>query len=198
MTPEQTKAKKKAYYEAHKEEASARSAAYRATHKDEIVAYRKWYRETHKAKIRADQRAWYEANKDANRERDKAYRESRRETRLAVQREYAATHKVEIREGRKRHRKANKEKLKVTDRLKALKRKYGMTQDDWNSLASTQHNRCAICGRERKLVVDHCHKTGKVRGLLCASCNSALGVFNDGQLFDSASQYLENSMGEPV
>jgi Autographiviridae endonuclease VII len=48
-----------------------------------------------------------------------------------------------------------------------------ITVNEYNRLFSNQHGSCAICGRtDRKLRVDHCHETGKIRGLLCAGCNA--------------------------
>jgi len=63
-----------------------------------------------------------------------------------------------------------------------LRRDYGLTEEDYNLIAEQQGNVCAICKQldpHTKLVVDHDHKTGEVRGLLCNKCNRALGVFND-------------------
>jgi Recombination endonuclease VII. len=60
-----------------------------------------------------------------------------------------------------------------------LRKKYGMTEDDYNKLLAKQKGRCAICGKYKKLVVDHCHTTNKVRGLLCNNCNSMLGFSED-------------------
>lgn len=70
-------------------------------------------------------------------------------------------------------------------------RVYGITFDDYQKMHDAQGARCAIClgegfvmDKEKhrlKLVVDHCHSTGKVRGLLCHNCNRALGLFKDSQ-----------------
>lgn len=63
----------------------------------------------------------------------------------------------------------------------ALRRKYGMTSDDFWRLVEDQEGRCT-CGRYLDFTntcVDHCHKTGKVRGLLCTPCNLALGHTGD-------------------
>ena len=61
---------------------------------------------------------------------------------------------------------------------------YGITIEDYNNLVVKQGGNCAICGihktkLSKPLYVDHCHNTGKVRGLLCQKCNSALGLLND-------------------
>lgn len=63
-------------------------------------------------------------------------------------------------------------------------RKYGMTLEDLKKLYIAQDNKCKICDTpeselKQMLHVDHCHKTGKVRGLLCYGCNSGLGGFKD-------------------
>ena len=65
-----------------------------------------------------------------------------------------------------------------------LLRNYGITIEIYNKIHSKQNGRCAICNIHQSEIlypfyVDHDHTTGKVRGLLCASCNSQLGVYND-------------------
>lgn len=65
------------------------------------------------------------------------------------------------------------------------KKKYNITSVDVQNLKKKQEYKCAICGREEgetnlaKFVVDHCHTTGKVRGVLCGNCNVALGKMED-------------------
>lgn len=66
-----------------------------------------------------------------------------------------------------------------------LKRTYGITLEDFNRMLFNQNGCCLICKKQRTellvmdIHVDHCHKTGKVRGLLCSSCNQGLGNFKD-------------------
>lgn len=86
----------------------------------------------------------------------------------------------------RQYRKNNPEYYKNKD----LKKSFGITLDDYNLMLVKQNNVCAICNKPetmfdskqkviRKLSVDHCHSTGKIRGLLCSHCNHALGKFQD-------------------
>lgn len=56
-----------------------------------------------------------------------------------------------------------------------LRAKYGIGQDDYLQMVEDQNGRCAVCGDEAKLVIDHDHESGAVRGLLCLHCNVAEG-----------------------
>lgn len=60
-----------------------------------------------------------------------------------------------------------------------LKSSYGITVEQYEALADAQGRACAICRKGKKLLVDHDHATGAVRGLLCLKCNSALGSLGD-------------------
>lgn len=86
----------------------------------------------------------------------------------------------------------NKEKLKD----KYLRYGYGITLQDYNELLEAQGGGCGICGVlvdrvGRMLAVDHNHNTGKVRGILCSDCNTALGLLKDSpELLSKAITYL--------
>jgi hypothetical protein len=74
-----------------------------------------------------------------------------------------------------------------------LKFRYGVTPEQVAAVAEEQNHRCAIC-RERpdKLVIDHCHTTGKFRALLCGQCNSALGLLAENpEILKAAILYVE-------
>ncbi len=76
-----------------------------------------------------------------------------------------------------------------------IKRKYGLAVAEYDDLLLKQHGRCAICKRlpytKKGLVVDHCHQTGAIRGILCSRCNSALGLLDDDPaLLEQALEYL--------
>jgi hypothetical protein len=90
-----------------------------------------------------------------------------------------------------------------------LKRMYGITVDDYYEMLALQGGGCAICNtkvpsrRARKYVkvemffVDHCHSTGKVRGLLCSRCNRGLGYFDDNpNRLEMAAVYLKEYLSE--
>lgn len=77
-------------------------------------------------------------------------------------------------------------------------KRYGINAQDYKQMFDKQNGVCKICKQScvsrRFLSVDHCHKTGKVRGLLCVKCNTALGMLNDNiEYFTAAIKYLKNS-----
>ncbi len=85
--------------------------------------------------------------------------------------------------------------IKFRDWKHNIKKKYGITPDDWDRMYEQQGGKCAICSCDcttgRKLAVDHCHTSGNVRGLLCAKCNQGLGYFDDNTDFlGKAIEYL--------
>ena len=70
------------------------------------------------------------------------------------------------------------------DRNRYLKRKYGIGLEQYEQMLIEQDCKCAICGKTehengKRLAVDHCHKTGNIRKLLCHHCNCALGMVDD-------------------
>jgi hypothetical protein len=70
----------------------------------------------------------------------------------------------------------------ASDRRSHLKRHFGITPEDYNRMLAEQGGGCAVCGDPpgaTALHVDHCHDSGRVRGLLCFRCNSALGNLRD-------------------
>lgn len=115
-------------------------------------------------------------------------------------RHYRATegYKSSKRAAKKARLAASPEKRRSESRGKKL-RTYGLRQADFASMLTRQGNACAICCMPcpvfASLCVDHCHITGKVRGLLCRRCNTALGMFGDSQvLVERASQYLAGAL----
>lgn len=83
---------------------------------------------------------------------------------------------------------------------RSLKRMYGITHKEYEEMDINQHGKCLICGIHkdntgRRLYVDHCHETKKIRGLLCSNCNTILGMSKDNiKVLKSAITYLEGSI----
>ncbi len=81
-----------------------------------------------------------------------------------------------------------------------LLKKYGISLRQFEEIEKAQNGKCAICGMvptSTRLHVDHCHKTGKVRGLLCVVCNRGIGQFSESvELLHSAARYLEKQMNQ--
>ncbi len=79
-----------------------------------------------------------------------------------------------------------------------LKYYYGISVEEYDALLARQNGKCAICREKpegQTLCVDHCHATGKIRGLLCRSCNVGLGNFRDDpRLLRAAIAYLEAAL----
>jgi hypothetical protein len=77
-----------------------------------------------------------------------------------------------------------------------LMRRYGITIEDYDRLVKLQENKCAICGGEfqkmgwNRPCVDHCHRTNKVRGILCRRCNISLHYIEDFKFLEAAQDYL--------
>ena len=92
-------------------------------------------------------------------------------------------------------KKNNPEKVKLTKRKNMLK-KYGVTIESYDQMLSKQNHSCNICLKHEsefdiRLSVDHCHKTGRVRGLLCQACNTMLGKWKDDkEKFERAAAHL--------
>jgi len=118
-------------------------------------------------------------------------------------------------EVRAMHNARNKEKRKLyySDPIRKLKYKnkdllysYGITLEQYEAMLKSQNSVCMICKKEEvhrnnqntgvsRLSVDHCHSTGKIRGILCTKCNTGLGSFKDNiELLTKAIQYLKGEL----
>ncbi|WP_434976453.1 endonuclease VII domain-containing protein [Streptomyces puniciscabiei] len=80
-----------------------------------------------------------------------------------------------------------------------LKRKYGLTEAERDAMIAAQRGLCAIFLAAPPMHVDHCHKTGRVRGVLCFNCNSGLGLLRDDpEVVRRAAAYLEGNLWKPT
>lgn len=109
-------------------------------------------------------------------------------------REYAIQNPEKVRESCNRWYKNNPDKAAIKH-SKIKEKKYGVTPAQFTEMMVSQNSKCSICKLEpndgRSLCIDHCHKTGQVRGLLCSKCNQALGLFKDDKfILQEAISYL--------
>lgn len=89
----------------------------------------------------------------------------------------------------------NKDKLRRSNFKRKLRSLYNLSEEELLNMKVAQNYKCAICEEiSDKLQVDHNHKTGIVRGLLCSICNRGLGCFKDNsQILINAAKYLEDT-----
>lgn len=163
-------------------------------HENKLQIKREWYqRNKHKNK------EYYEKNKNGRiRKYNEDYKKLNKEKLLERKREYREKNREKIRIAARDYSKRSKLKIKEY----GLK-KYNITFKDYENMLTNQNNVCKICNNPEKalnfksnevksLAVDHCHNTGKVRGLLCGNCNLILGSVNDSiELLETMIQYLK-------
>jgi len=146
----------------------------------------KW-REENPEKVKKHKRQYYLKYRDKLMSKQKKYYEDNKEIVLK---------KDKIRKLRVRSQIGDKAYQEYRRNIE-LKYLFGITLEDYNNLKKKQNYKCAICDTEkssegRDFHVDHCHTTGKVRGLLCSRCNTALGSFKDSiDTLKRAIKYLE-------
>ncbi len=170
--------------------------------------------EKYKARIKADpklhaafrervneqQRQWRRANPEKTREYSKRYSKkltpAQREAKRLKEAQWRERNPERALQNSLGWRSENRDKVRD---LK-LRIHYGIDLQDYGRMLESQNGVCAVCarpetqkqkGRVRALSVDHCHRTGKIRGLLCAGCNSGIGYFRDDpKIIASAIEYL--------
>ena len=153
-----------------------------------------------KAKLEVKKR-WRESNRDAI----KKYNNSPRGIELSKKRVEKFKKNVDMKQKTKSYHQKYRSKRGTAEYNGHLKRNYNITLDVYNEMLKEQDHKCAICQNEEtkidphtkkpsRLAVDHCHKTGKVRGLLCFMCNYAIGKFKDNITYlKRAIEYLKKT-----
>jgi hypothetical protein len=168
QTPEQ-RAKRAAYmreyWRRNPEKAKEKAKQYREEHREEIAA-----------KLRADRKL-----------RPEYYRAI--DAKKTAKRKPAILAQMRIYNGRA--------EVKRRARYTGALRRYGLTPEQFDQMLIDSCGRCTICNRifdhVKEPAIDHCHRVGKIRGLLCVSCNNGLGRFFDSpDLLEAAAQYLRS------
>lgn len=129
----------------------------------------------------------------------KEYYERNKEQQQKESRERYYAHRKERMETVGQYGAENKKKVAQWRRIKELKKKYGLSKQECLEMFTSQHGRCIICANSftfsNPFCVDHDHRTGKVRGLLCRKCNSLLGFARDDLgLLKRASNYIHDHL----
>jgi len=165
--------------------------------REEANRYATEWRKNNPEKVKASQKKYYDANKEKRLANTRQWEKKNLERVKAKAKKRWAENPEYSREWKKN----NPEKCKAHDR----KTKYGVTSEQYEKMKVEQDNRCAICknpetvvhkrtGLVLSLSIDHDHKTGKARKLLCRRCNSGIGMFEeDINLLRTAIQYLEEN-----
>jgi hypothetical protein len=134
--------------------------------------YRQQWRERNREKVRAYAVAWHEEHPGKRNEYSKK----------SYDRD-----PVSESERKKKYRRENPKHLRAL----SIKRRYGITIDDYDRMVEKQSGKCAICGKEdSKLHIDHDHQTNRVRGLLCGPCNRKLHSVETESFLSRALAYL--------
>lgn len=121
-------------------------------------------------------RRYRDANRERIRVRNQKYYKEHRDEQHVYQAEYRSQNREKLREYQVQYRAQHKAEARAKD----LRRKYGLTPEQYDAMLAAQGGHCAICpatepgGAGKMFHVDHDHRTGRVRGLLCHACNTVL------------------------
>lgn len=137
--------------------------------------------------------------KEYNIEYNRRLREKKRDEINAYNRIWCQNHPESCKRWRTNYYQNNKQKEKNRSRNKHLISKYNITLEHFTNLLKLHNNKCSICNIEfsEKIYpcIDHNHETGKIRGILCSKCNTALGFFKDSRdLLKKAVGYLNKEV----
>lgn len=157
-----------------------KSREYYLKNKTKIIEYQTQYRENFREKKLQAQRTSHQ------RAKVRGFTEEQIENRKASYKKYLNANKEKIKtSSRQRYADRDEQDIeidKLSERARTLG-KYGLTLEIYDHLIEEQGFLCIICRKTQNfgqhLCVDHCHNTGKIRGLLCNACNRALGLLKD-------------------
>jgi hypothetical protein len=152
---------------------------------------------SHAQELNAAKRARREANGEHVRAQDRALYLVHREKRKTATREYYKVNRMQVLAATRAWQEANPKAL----RKAKLKYRYGLAEGEYDTLLNKQGGCCAICGTTSPggsgahFHVDHHHDSGRVRGLLCQRCNTAIGLMrDDAAMLLKAARYLADAV----
>lgn len=170
------KEQQKQYHLDNKEKRNKQSVLYNIENKDKIQQYQKQYGKLWR---KENGKQYYLDNKDRILEQTKLSHLKHKDSISKRKKRYCLDNKDKVREWTRQWRLNNVDRIRNCD----LVRQYGITIEQFNNMKEQQGNQCAICPdifKDKKNVcVDHDHNTGKVRGVLCRTCNTSLGDVRD-------------------
>lgn len=179
----------------------------------EIRCSREYYKK-HKEICNEKSRLYYEEHKEECNKRSREYYQKHKNRLIEYRKEYYIKNREDVLENKKKYYMDNIEKISTYSKNNRsydpdckreyhLKKRYGITHDEYMKLLEEQGGKCSICGKEPKnrigktnmnhkysLFVDHNHVTGKVRGLLCQHCNVKLSAIENKSFMEKALEYL--------
>lgn len=165
--------------------------------------------ESERAIKRERSRRYRERNREAIREKARSKRASDLEGHRRYHREYARRWKPKDPEQHREKRRSQSAVWRAANpeyRRKIGLKRHGLTPDQYDAMLAAQNGSCAICGatsprskNSKRMFVDHCHVTGRIRGLLCSPCNTMLGLATDSPTrLRAAAEYLERLSTSPA
>jgi hypothetical protein len=206
--------RKRAYYIANAAKIAERGRKRYAANAARIAERQRKYYEANAQKILDQKRSYYEANAAKIAERKRKHYEATGEKQREQKRRYRAANLEKLRERDRKYHTANAEQRREGCRKRYRKdptkmanynryRKYGITAEQFGAMLRMQGGRCAICksdkpGGKHDWHVDHCHSSGKARGILCHHCNQALsGARDNPDTLRAALRYLDEAQRLP-
>ena len=136
---------------------------------------------------------YYQKNKEKNLKQSKDYTKSHKDFFINYAKKYYKDNYEHFKLYRKEYYIKNEDKLRDI----RFKKTYGITLKEYNDLFLKQNGKCLICEKhqdefDKSLFIDHDHKNGNIRGLLCYRCNLGISLFNDDKkLLERAIMYLK-------
>jgi hypothetical protein len=169
---------RKGYYLANRERLLRLTREWKKANKERVKRTNTASNAHNKQKINEQKRKYYAANLEERRAYQRRYRKENPEKHIKAGRKYRETHPERM-------------------RWNTLKSKYGIQASEFQSMYDAQQGKCGICEEEvkhqdRSTHLDHDHKTGKIRGILCENCNKMLGHARENpRILMAAVEYLK-------